>query len=218
VFLRLAAEDPLCAVAERHFTRVDHLVTSTLGTARPARAAPAIAAPAIAVEHHDRLGDPGDIEAIAAITSASIQRSHLHADAWLDPEATRRLYAAWARNDVTGRAQRTLLARSAGQVIGYLTVVGGPGTAMIDLVAVTPGWHGRGVGSALLASFIDWIGDRDLVATVGTQADNPALRLYERAGFVPTAHHLTYHLWLEDRARAPGAGDPGTDGLDGVNR
>jgi GNAT superfamily N-acetyltransferase len=192
VFLRLAAGDPLCAVLDRDgHVPVDHLVTSTLGTARPP-----LAAPAIAIEHHDRLDDAADIAEVAAITRASMQRSHLHDDPRLDLEATRRAYAAWARNDVTGRAQRTLLARSDTALIGYLTVVGGPGTAMIDLVAVTPSWHGRGVGSALLAGFIDWIGDRDVVATVGTQADNPALRLYARAGFVPTAHHLTYHLWL----------------------
>jgi GNAT superfamily N-acetyltransferase len=192
VFLRLVAGEPLCAIVEdTGRVPVDHLVTSTLDAVRPA-----LAATAIAVEHHDRLDDPADIEAVAAITRASIQRSHLHADPRLPIARTRELYAAWARNDVTGRAQRTLLARSDGAVIGYLTVVGGPATAMIDLVAVTPGWHGRGVGSALLASFIDWIGDRDVVATVGTQVDNPALRLYARAGFVPTAHHLTYHLWL----------------------
>ena len=43
----------------------------------------------------------------------------------------------------------------------------------------------------------DWTGARPIAATVGTQADNPALRLYARCGFVPTATHVTYHLWLD---------------------
>ena len=67
---------------------------------------------------------------------------------------------------------------------------------MIDLVAVAAAWHGKGVGSAMIASVISWIGDRDVVATVGTQAENPALSLYTRHGFVPSHEHVTYHLWL----------------------
>ncbi|HEX8110750.1 MAG TPA: GNAT family N-acetyltransferase, partial [Kofleriaceae bacterium] len=77
--------------------------------------------------------------------------------------------------------------------------------AMIDLVAVAAAWRGRGAGARLLAGCIDWLGDwigdrpgdHAHVATVGTQADNPALRLYRRCGFVPTATHVTYHLWLD---------------------
>jgi GNAT superfamily N-acetyltransferase len=57
--------------------------------------------------------------------------------------------------------------------------------------------RGRGAGAALIAGFVDWLGDRAITATVGTQADNPALRLYARCGFVPTATHVTYHLWLD---------------------
>jgi GNAT superfamily N-acetyltransferase len=126
-----------------------------------------------------------------------MRTSHLHADPRLPAARTRELYAAWARNDVTGRAQRTIVARSERAVIGYLTVLVTPGTAVIDLVAVTASRQGLGVGSALLASFIEWIGGREIAATVGTQADNPARRLYARCGFVPTARHFTYHLWLD---------------------
>jgi GNAT superfamily N-acetyltransferase len=192
VFVRLAAGDPLCGVlAGDGHAPVDTLVTSTLGRDRPAIRGN----PAIAIEHTDRLDDEAALTAIAAITGETIRTSHLHADPRLPAARTRELYAAWARNDATHRAQRTLLARAGRELIGYLTVLASPGAAAIDLVAVTARWHGRGVGSALIAGFIDWAGDR--VATVGTQADNPALRLYARCGFVPTATHLTYHLWLD---------------------
>jgi GNAT superfamily N-acetyltransferase len=194
VFLRLADDDPLRdALARDGHAPVDTLVTSTLGRDR-------VAIPgndAVAIEHHDRIEDPADVAAIAAITAESIRRSHLHADPRLPIARTREVYAAWARNDVTGRAQRTITARIDGEIIGYLTVLTTPGTAVIDLVTVAPRWHGRRVGSRLIASFIDWIGDRAIVATVGTQADNPALRLYASCGFVPTATHCTYHLWLD---------------------
>jgi len=138
---------------------------------------------------------------VAAIAGEAIRTSHLHADPRLPAERTRALYAAWATNDVTGRAQRTIVARAGRALVGYLAVVtapvSAPRTAMIDLVAVAATWRGRGAGASLLAGFIDWIGDRAITATVGTQADNPALRLYARCGFVPTATHVTYHLWLD---------------------
>ena len=194
VFLRLADGDPLCRALEGDgHAPVDTLVTSTLGTDRPAIARSA----AITIEHRDRLDDPADIQTVGAIAADSIRTSHLHADRRLPIARTRALYAAWASNDVTHRAQQTIVARAGGALIGYLTVLATPATAMIDLVAVTASWHGRGVGSTLLAGFIDWIGARAVVATVGTQADNPALRLYARCGFVPTATHFTYHLWLD---------------------
>lgn len=193
VFVRLTADDPLRgAIASTGHAPVDTLVTSTL--------AARLAIPRsdeIRIEHHDRLADPADIAAVAAITGEAIRSSHLHADPQLPAERTRALYAAWATNDVTGRARPTIVARDGRAVIGYLTVVEAGGTAMIDLIAVAAAWRGRGAGASLLAGFVDWLGDRDLLATVGTQAGNPALRLYARCGFVPTATHVTYHLWLD---------------------
>jgi GNAT superfamily N-acetyltransferase len=200
VFVRLAEGDPLCGVLARGgHAPVDTLVTSTLGAERPTIEGNA----AITIEHHDRLDDPADVDAVAAITMESMRTSHLHADPRLPIARTRELYAAWARNDVTHRAQRTIVARApraagaAGELIGLLSVLATPDTAMIDLIAVSASWHGRGVGTALVASFLAWIDERGLAATVGTQAENPARRLYARAGFVPTATHFTYPLWLE---------------------
>jgi GNAT superfamily N-acetyltransferase len=203
VFVRLTADDPLRgALASAGHTPVDTLVTSTL-CGRPAierRREPGLApevAPEVAIEHHDRLADPADVAAVAAITGEAIRTSHLHADPRLPAERTRALYAAWATNDVTGRARPTIIARDGRALIGYLTVVASADAAMIDLIAVAAAWRGRGAGAGLLAGFVDWLGDRNLPATVGTQAGNPALRLYARCGFVPTATHVTYHLWLD---------------------
>lgn len=194
VFVRLAGDDPLRGALEpAGHAPVDTLVTSTLGPDRPAIPRSA----QLAIEPRDRLDDPFDIAAIAAITGEAIRTSHLHADPRLPAERTRSLYAAWATNDVTGRAQQTIVARAGRDLIGYLTVVAGAETVMIDLVAVAAAWRGRGAGASLVAGFVDWLGDRTVTATVGTQADNSALRLYARCGFVPTATHVTYHLWLD---------------------
>lgn len=197
VFLRLAGDDPLRDALDRAgYAAIDTLVTSTLA-ARPAIPRSPETRPEIVIERRDRLDDPFDIAAVAALTGEAIRTSHLHADPRLPAERTRALYAAWATNDVTGRAQQTIVARAGRSLIGYLTVVAGAETVMIDLVAVAAAWRGRGAGAALIAGFVDWLGDRAVVATVGTQADNSALRLYARCGFVPTATHVTYHLWLD---------------------
>ncbi|HEX3760845.1 MAG TPA: GNAT family N-acetyltransferase [Kofleriaceae bacterium] len=202
VFLRLAGDDPLRGALDAGgHVPVDTLVTSTLGPRPPASPRHA----ELLIEAHDRLRDDADVAAVAAITGEAIRTSHLHADPRLPIERTRALYAAWATNDVTGRAQQTIVARAGGALIGYLTVVASPAaaprTAMIDLVAVAAAWRGQGAGAALVGGFADWIdargSDRPITATVGTQADNPALRLYQRCGFVPTATHVTYHLWLD---------------------
>jgi GNAT superfamily N-acetyltransferase len=194
LFVRLAGDDPLRGALDRAgYAAIDTLVTSTLGPDRPAIPRSG----ELAIERHDRLDEPSDLVAVAAITGEAIRTSHLHADPRLPVERTRALYAAWAINDVTGRAQQTIVARAGRELIGYLTVLAGADTAMIDLVAVAAAWRRRGAGASLVAGFIDWLGDRAIPATVGTQAGNPALRLYARCGFVPTATHVTYHLWLD---------------------
>jgi GNAT superfamily N-acetyltransferase len=202
VFLRLAGDDPLRDALHRAgYAPVDTLVTSALGPDRPAIPRSGEGEVELALEHHDRLADPADVAAVAAISGEAIRTSHLHADPRLPAERTRALYAAWATNDVTGRAQQTIVARAGRAPIGFLAVIASPGVAMIDLVAVAAAWRGRGAGASLIAGFLDWLGDRPgdpaLVATVGTQADNRALRLYARCGFVPVATHVTYHLWLD---------------------
>lgn len=201
VFVRLASDDPLRGALDGDgHAAIDTLVTSTLA-ARPAIPRSRELAPEIVIEHRDRLDDPADIAAVAAISGEAMRTSHLHADPRLPADRTRALYAAWATNDVTGRARQTIVARAGRALIGYLAVVATPDTAMIDLVAVAAAWRGRGAGASLIAGFIDWLGglgDPAITATVGTQADNPALRLYARCGFVPTATHVTYHLWLDE--------------------
>lgn len=193
LFLRVSDASPLVdELAARGITPCETLVTSTLKTPtrHPSRAT-------CTIEQHERVTDPADIDAIAALTGEAIHNTHLHVDPKLPTEKTRALYAAWARNDVTGRAQRTIIARDGGQIVGYITVVIAHETAMIDLVAVTPARQGGGFGGAMLDAFLAWIATTGLGATVGTQSDNRALGLYQRYGFVPTQVQSTYHLWLD---------------------
>lgn len=194
-FLRLAGHDPLVdSLAAAGHAPVDTLVTSTLDRARTRPPANAGGAD-VTIEHHPRLEHPGDVAAVVAATAA-FRRSHLYADPRLPQARTHALYAEWATNDVTGRAGRVIVARWRGAIVGYITVLDGP-SRVIDLVAVHPEHQGRGIGAALVGATTEWLASESIPATVGTQVDNPALALYARHGFVPTASDVTFHLWLD---------------------
>lgn len=194
LFLRTTSTHPVVEeLARRGHRPVDRLVTSTLRSTsftQPASVGD------VAIEHVDKLDDELDVATVAAFTAETMRTSHFHADPRLSPESTRQLFQEWARNDVTGRARRTIVARAGREIVGFVAIVIAGSVAIIDLVSVTPTWQGRGIGGLMLASFVEWVASTGLEATVGTQVDNPAQRLYERYGFVPTSEHLTYHLWL----------------------
>jgi ribosomal protein S18 acetylase RimI-like enzyme len=192
VYARMPDDAPLArALASEGHVPVDTLVTSALWT----KVLHPVVAGDATIEQHAQIGDAEDLDAIAHVTSAAITRTRFHADPRLPHDATILLVEAWAKNDARGRAQRIVLARRAGRVIGYLAALETPERVVIDLVAVHPSAQGRGIGGALLASFIDAYVDDTRMLTVGTQHDNPALALYKRHGFKPMQTEVTFHLW-----------------------
>lgn len=194
-FLRVDEQEThlIQALTARGLSPLEVLVTSTLAPDAPV---PRVRTD-VTVEHHDALGQGADLDAVLQLTRDNTWISHLHADPRLPPDGARRLFEAWAKNDVTGRAQRTILARHEGEVVGYVTVLVRDGVARIDLIAVRTSAQGGGIGGALLGAFAEWVRAEGLTGCVGTQSTNRVLRLYERFGFVPTERHLTYHVWLD---------------------
>lgn len=194
LFLRVNDDDPLrAAVESTGVEAIDHLVVSVHDRSRQL---PVVAPSGLVLTHHDRLELAEEIEAVETLTS-TIRQSHLHADPRLPLEQTRALYAAWARNDVTGRGVRTILARSEGRIVGYLAVIETHEGLALDLAAVHDDQRGRGVGAAMFASGLEWAAKAETV-TLGTQQTNRALSLYRRLGFVPREIHVMYHLWLAE--------------------
>ncbi len=53
-------------------------------------------------------------------------------------------------------------------------------------IAVMPDFHGSGIGRAMLRAWLDVADDYGLASTLEVIADNPARRIYERLGFMPT--------------------------------
>lgn len=54
-------------------------------------------------------------------------------------------------------------------------------------IAVTPAWLGHGIGTALLTKLIAEARHHYPALVLSVRADNPALQLYQRMGFVVTA-------------------------------
>lgn len=54
-------------------------------------------------------------------------------------------------------------------------------------MAVVPHYQGQGIGTQLLALLLEHVKDAYPAVSLSVRADNPALRLYERAGFINIA-------------------------------
>jgi ribosomal protein S18 acetylase RimI-like enzyme len=63
-----------------------------------------------------------------------------------------------------------------------------PGLCHISMVAVKPGWWGRGIGSRIITALLDAIRDRGFTqAQLWTQRSNSrAIQIYQRFGFTAT--------------------------------
>ncbi|MFJ2520655.1 GNAT family N-acetyltransferase [Cellulosimicrobium cellulans] len=109
-------------------------------------------------------------------------------DVWHERAAQGRTLLARSAPDGGGPAGHD---RSPGPVVGLAAVVPSPDDPTVaELVSVwvDPGARGTGVAAALLRSagpLVAELGARTLALWVTTTND-PALRLYERAGFAPT--------------------------------
>jgi [ribosomal protein S18]-alanine N-acetyltransferase len=99
-------------------------------------------------------------------------------------------------------ASHVAVATLSGAIVGFSAArIAGPESELL-LIAVDPLVRGRGVGGVLLDSWQLWSGDQGATEFfLEMRADNPAIHLYSRAGFVESGRRLGYY-----------------DGRDGVKR
>lgn len=104
-----------------------------------------------------------------------------------------RYIEGWGRRGDLG-----VIAEDSGRPVGAawlrLFTEARPGYGFIDVkipelsIAVVPGWRGRGIGSALLTATLAAAGEAGCSAvSLSVESDNPARRLYQRAGFAGIA-------------------------------
>ncbi len=138
--------------------------------------------------------DAGDIPACRAIAAAALRSDRFHADRRIDAAAADALKAAWIENSIRGRADCVLLVLQEGAVAGFNAVILHAGKAVIDLIAVSPKFQGKGAGGALIAAALKRYDRVCGEIRVGTQASNrPAIHLYEKWGFEEVERSETWH-------------------------
>ena len=146
---------------------------------------PEAAAPAPSVPFSLRAAEPADLEAIAEIMNQPLVRHGTLMLPFTLPEAMKTLV------EPKEPATRSIVAVAGGIPVGIGVLQPQTGRRAhvgdIALLAVHDSWHGRGIGTAVLAAMIDladnWLNLRRLTLTV--LADNlPALKLYQATGFV----------------------------------
>jgi ribosomal protein S18 acetylase RimI-like enzyme len=187
VSCRIPAEDSGAAarLQDAGFRLIEQLVTLRRNIA-----------PAPDVTHPVGPARPGDRDACVAIAVAALRQDRYHADPQIDHRVADAIKAAWVSNNLGGRADLSLVARSPdGEVLGFNQLLKTGREAVIDLIAVAPAAQHQGYGRALVAAGLRaYAGEADTMR-VGTQGSNGAsLALYRSAGFAKVQEQLTYHL------------------------
>jgi len=92
-----------------------------------------------------------------------------------------------------------------GGLIGRLYVLRTGSEFRVVDISLLPEWRGRGIGGALLRDLGDQADRQELPLRLHVEANNPALRLYQRLGFEPLDTAGVYWLMERSAGRA-GAG------------
>jgi [ribosomal protein S18]-alanine N-acetyltransferase len=123
---------------------------------------------------HIRAMTEADLDAVLAIAAALPLAPHWPRDAY---EA--------ALESETWPQRIALVAESAGSVAGFAVAILVAGEGEIESIAVAPGWHRQGIGTALLRELQRALTAAGAVAIVleVRESNRAAANLYSQAGF-----------------------------------
>ncbi|WP_254865843.1 GNAT family N-acetyltransferase [Pseudomonas fluorescens] len=114
-----------------------------------------------------------------------------HEDGWL--RQTERHLASWVEH-----FDRIVLATVDEQFAGYCLWMPEDGRALLCTIGVSAPYRCKGIGAALLKAYTDDARQAGFAhLTLSVREDNPAKRLYEKAGFTQTAVDANGYLRFE---------------------
>lgn len=189
VSCRIGADDAVAgnALVSAGFQLIETLVTSRR-VISPAPAMPNTTSPA-----RDE-----DAARCVEISRTAFWADRFHADPSIDDDDAGTIKAEWMVNSFAGRADRILVTRDDDGATGFVTCLLSGDTAVIDLIAVSDGARGLGLGKALVAGALAAYAGTAKFMTVGTQDKNTASQaVYRSLGFVPVGKAQTFHLTPE---------------------
>ena len=148
-------------------------------------------------DFHIRLAQPDEMETVASIAYRAFQSFRLRVDPQIPESRARHSRREWIRNGFKGRAEAIYVAESENRLVGFVLLRSKTDmekTGEIELIAVEPGFHGRGIGKALVARAVRHYQGKTSEIQVGTQAKNlPAIQLYTRMGFSIVRSEFSFH-------------------------
>ena len=138
-----------------------------------------------------------DQDTLRGIASSSHGATRFYADPNFPDDGCDALYDTWIRRSLEGWADGVLVGEVDGRVAGYVSCHLDGATGSIGLIAVDESARGHGLGVDLASSAIAWCAGRGAERmTVVTQGRNvPALRTFQRAGFLASSLDLWFHKW-----------------------
>ena len=196
VYYRCAAGDGegLRKAARAELALVDIRVTLEAAVGNRTAGGALAPAPGITIGLFEETDGP----ALGRIAEQLSVQSRFAFDPGFGAERARQLYAEWLRVSCAGRADAILVARRAGEAVGFVACRCFGEQARLELVAVDQVHAGRGVGTALLAEANTWLAARGTrLVRVATQGRNPAaINFYASCGFRVGDVELTFHRWF----------------------
>lgn len=144
--------------------------------------------------------EEADTDALLDIAGTCFRYSRFHLDPSIPNEIAHTVKREWIRSYVEGRRGiQLLVARGRGRPLGFLAVAAseldGKHVRIIDLIGVATEERGRGIGRALVSTFVEEHAGQCDELRVGTQIANvSSLRLYEALGFSVVGSSYVLHL------------------------
>ena len=188
--------DTIHLAEQNEFRLVDIRVTMT----HDREGEPARRAQELPSAIHIRSAQAGDVLVLRKIAGGSHTLSRFHFDRCIPSDLSQSFYQQWIENSCQGYADKVWVAEWDGRLSGYITchLPGNGAPARIGLLGVDPGYHGHGLGKALVNQALTWFDHEHLhPIEVVTQGRNiPAQRLYQKCGFTVRTLQLWYHRWF----------------------
>ncbi len=136
-----------------------------------------------------------DIPEILEISKNAFSKSRFHQDSRIGFEVAEKIKQEWILANLTVRENAiTFVSKnSIGQINGFNSILIQDDRLIIDLIAVASEYRGQGIGRSLILKCQELSASSGKPVFVGTQADNPAIRLYESLGFSPNKVSYVWH-------------------------
>lgn len=124
--------------------------------------------------------------------------SRYNLDKNFPPSTFPTLYKQWIVNSLKGEiADDVLVVQKDGKSIGLLTYQVVKNVYVIGLVAISPQYAGKGIGTCLMQSFLSNVKTGSEIEVATQRQNSIACHFYEKNGFNVKSTTNIYHFWIK---------------------